>query len=77
MNVNVFWTSDATAECAKLAYVVRPGGTVHLIYAGPEPGSVRDLGADIAAKLAGHGFTTTVSTDPTSAMVAVTGRRDG
>lgn len=42
VNVNVFWTSDATAEFAALARVLAPGGRILLAYGdGPAPGMDR------------------------------------
>ncbi|MCQ4119472.1 class I SAM-dependent methyltransferase [Rhodococcus tibetensis] len=40
VNVNVFWTRDATAEVRILWEALRPGGVLHLVYEGTE--SVHD-----------------------------------
>lgn len=74
VNVNVFWTGPADAECAALTHVLRPGGELRLVYGGPAPGDARDVGPGIAAKLERHGFTTDVSRSATAAMVCITGR---
>jgi SAM-dependent methyltransferase len=74
VNVNVFWTSEADRECAVLAEVLRPGGVVRLVFAGPGPRQARDVGPGIASKLAGHGFATEVVHSPDGAMVCVSGR---
>ncbi len=59
VDVNVFWTTPADPECAILAQVLRPGGVVRLVYAGPDPdGADRDVGATAGANLERHGFTT-------------------
>jgi SAM-dependent methyltransferase len=58
VNVNLFWTGPAVAECAVLARVLRPGGAVHLVYEGP--GTGRDVGLAVAATLERHGFTTEI-----------------
>lgn len=75
VNVNAFWTSPAAAECTVLARVLVPGGVLRLVYGGPDPGGVRDVGPGIADKLRRYGFTAEVTRDPTGAMVCVTGRR--
>ena len=80
VNVNVFWTSAADAECLRLRQVVRPGGRVVLAFDRPEqaPGSegARDVGPDVAAKLEAHGFTsTTIHRHPSGAVIAIEGRR--
>ena len=78
VNVNVFWTSEARAECEVLARVLRPGGVVRLVYGGPPPGEGtlgRDVGPDVAARLRRHGFSTEVTADAAAAALCVTGRR--
>jgi SAM-dependent methyltransferase len=75
VNVNVFWTGSADPECRVLARVLRPGGLVHLVYAGP-PGAtagVRDIEPVVTENLQRHGFTTSVRRDP-QAFVGVSGR---
>jgi SAM-dependent methyltransferase len=76
VNVNVFWTAEADAECVVLARVLRPGGVVHLVYGGP-PGAgagVRDIEPVVLNNLERHGFATSVRRDPKSALVGVSGR---
>lgn len=78
VNVNLFWTGEARAECEVLARVLRPGGVVRLVYAGPPPdagAAPRDVGPAIATTLRRHGFTTEVTTNPAAAAICVTGRR--
>ena len=77
VNVNVFWTAAADAECQVLARVLKPGGPLHLVYAGPAPTGGRDVGAAVAATLQRHGFTTGATRHPTGGMVCITGRRPG
>lgn len=74
VNVNVFWTSDASAECQVLTRVLRPDGVVLLVYAGPTPGGTRTVGPQVAATLERHGFTTELRHHPSDTMVAVTAR---
>jgi SAM-dependent methyltransferase len=76
VNVNVFWTGSADAECRVLARVLRPGGLVHLVYGGP-PGAragVRDIEPVVIGNLERHGFTTAVRRDPARALVGISGR---
>jgi len=58
VNVNVFWTGPADAECTTLLRVLRPGGRLLLVYEGP--GGTRDVTPTITANLARHGFSTEV-----------------
>jgi SAM-dependent methyltransferase len=59
VNVNLFWTRGAHAEIAALKEVMRPGGTLRLVYQTP-PGTPVGRRADtVAAALAAEGFTTT------------------
>src|SRR5687768_6912884 len=55
VNVNVFWTGPADAECTTLARVLRPGGTLLLVYEGP--GGTRDVSPTIVDNLARYGST--------------------
>ena len=76
VNVNVFWTTDAEAECAVLARCLEPGGVVRLVYGGATAGrSAADVAPRIEANLARHGFTTDVTHNPTAQAVCFTGRR--
>lgn len=69
VNVNVFWTTSAEAECAVLSRVLEPGGRLWLVYGGPAPGTTRDLGPTVAANLKRRGFVTEVVSHP-GGMVA-------
>ena len=71
VNVNLFWTSPADAECAVLARVLRPGGAVHLVYEGP--GTGRDIAPAVAATLERHGFTTEIVRHRDGRLVCVVG----
>lgn len=75
VDVNVFWTQPADAECAVLARVLRPGGTLWLVFGGPGDGTVRDVGPSVSAALGRHGFTTEVLRHATEPMVCVVGHR--
>lgn len=59
-----------------LTRVLRPGGVLRLVYAGPSPDGARDAGQSVAANLERHGFTTDLTLSPmTQDMVCVTGLR--
>lgn len=75
VNVNVFWTRPASAECEVLARALRPGGRLVLAYAGPDGEGTRDIAPGIAAKLEAHGFDAEVVEHPSGSMVAVTAHR--
>lgn len=71
VNVNLFWTGPANAECAVLGRVLRPGGAVHLVYEGP--GTGRDVAPAVAATLERHGFTTEIVRHRDRRLVCVRG----
>ena len=74
VNVNLFWTGPAEAECRVLADVVAPGGAVHVVYESPgEPR--RDVAGPAAAALGRHGFDTAVVRGPGGRLLCITGRR--
>lgn len=73
VNVNVFWTTSAEAECEVLARVLAPAGVLRLIYGGPG-GEQRDVGRHVAAALGGHGMTATVTRSPSGSMTCITAR---
>ena len=73
VNVNVFWTAPATAECEVLRRVLKPGGVVHLVYDSPtnSDGSSKVVGPATTA-LERHGFDVTVARSPDGRLVRVT-----
>ena len=73
VNVNVFWTTPAEAECEALRALLAPHGVVYLVYAGPE-GTGRDESGVVAAHLGAQGFTTAVLRGPQPSLVCITGR---
>jgi SAM-dependent methyltransferase len=74
VNVNVFWTGEAEAECEVLQRVLRPGGVVRLVYDAGPSGRARDLGELIGPKLKRHGFSRRVTHHSTQGMACATGR---
>jgi SAM-dependent methyltransferase len=85
VNVNVFWTTPAEAECAVLRRVLRPEGRLLLVYGGPPPrdgargtgagngDGGRDVTSRIATTLQREGFEPEVVRGA-SGLVAITGR---
>lgn len=71
VNVNVFWTGSADDECTTLARVLRPGGTVLLVY--ETPGGTRDVSPTVVANLDRHGFAAEVVPHP--AVLAIRAAR--
>ena len=69
LNVNVFWTTPAEAECRTLRAVLAPDGVVQLVYDGPGDSAER-----VAATLRGQGFAPTVRRGPHPGLVCITGR---
>jgi protein-L-isoaspartate O-methyltransferase len=56
LDVNLFWTSDATREMETLRRVLRPGGKVLILYGAAAPGANLVRMRDIARRLADAGF---------------------
>ena len=56
VDVNVFWTTPATAELAVLAAALRPGGALHLLWGAGGPQSVDRVTSTVAAGLEAAGF---------------------
>ncbi len=74
VNVNVFWTSEADLECDVVTRVLRPGGTLWLVYEMPATADERDRTKRITANLGRHGFTTEVIHHPTAPLVCIVGK---
>jgi SAM-dependent methyltransferase len=75
VNVNLFWTGPAGAECAVLGRGLRPGGVLRLVYDAPPRRGGRDVVPLVAATLEGHGFTTRITRHAAGAMACVTAVR--
>ncbi len=72
VNVNVFWTTDASALSAQLRRVLRRGGSLWLFYETPS-GSVGPKAADgVVRSLSGGGFSTTSRLTPSPRLSAFT-----
>lgn len=75
INVNLFWTGDAAAECAALRRLLTPAGVLVVVYE-PPPARVDELGHRVAATLTAQAWTPTIilGPDPTPSLVAVRAR---
>jgi cyclopropane fatty-acyl-phospholipid synthase-like methyltransferase len=56
INVNVFWTTPATEELARVREALAPGGTLFLFYETPSAGRAREAAARVARALRANGF---------------------
>jgi len=56
VDVNVFWTTPATAELAALAAALSPGGAVHLLWGAGGPQPAGRVTGTVAAALGAAGF---------------------
>ncbi|HEX5947484.1 MAG TPA: class I SAM-dependent methyltransferase [Acidimicrobiales bacterium] len=79
VNVNLFWTGPAAAECRVLTDVLAPRGAVHVIYETPgeraDPGRPgRDIPGRVSECLRRHGFEPTTARGPDGRLVCVSGR---
>jgi SAM-dependent methyltransferase len=57
VNINVFWTTPATDELARVREALAPGGTFFLFYESPSAGRGREAAARVAEALGANGFT--------------------
>jgi cyclopropane fatty-acyl-phospholipid synthase-like methyltransferase len=57
VNVNIFWTTPATDELARVREALAPGGTLYLIYETPSAERAREAATRVADALRANGFT--------------------
>lgn len=57
VNVNVFWTTRATEELARVREALDPGGRLFLFYETPSAGRAREAAMRVAETLRANGFT--------------------
>ena len=57
VNVNVFWTTRATQELARVREALAPGGTLFLFYETPSAGREDEVVTRVAEALRANGFT--------------------
>ena len=74
VDVNLFWVRPADAELELLKDLLRPGGTLHLVYDPPGTGPAGRVTEVVAAAMAGHGFGTEVRAGR-GGLLAIIGRR--
>ncbi len=73
VNVNVFWTTAADAECQVLRTILEPHGRVLLVYGGPGD-TAPAVTERIVANLSRHGLRAAALPGPEPSLVCVTGR---
>ena len=75
VNVNLFWVRPAVAEVAVVMRLLRPTGTVHLLFEPPSASQSAGLADMVSSVLAAGGFevTTAVAKSPAS-LIGVIGR---
>lgn len=73
VNVNLFWTTDATVECLVLARALAPGGRLWLVYEVPGDKS-RNVADTAAGTLRSHGWEADTIADTAGGLTAVLGR---
>ena len=56
VNVNVFWTTGATAELARVREALDPGGRLFLFYETPSAGRADEVATRVAEALRANGF---------------------
>jgi cyclopropane fatty-acyl-phospholipid synthase-like methyltransferase len=57
VNVNVFWTTRATEELARVRGALAPGGRLFLFYETPSAGRAGEVATRVAKALRANGFT--------------------
>jgi cyclopropane fatty-acyl-phospholipid synthase-like methyltransferase len=57
VNVNVFWTTRATEELARVREALDPGGRLFLFYETPSPDRAGEVAMRVADALRANGFT--------------------
>ena len=73
VNVNVFWTGAADAECAALSRLLRPAGSLRLVYEMPAAVDRRNRVRHAKGNLERHGFATEWVEHPVAPLVCITG----
>ena len=56
VNINVFWTTRATEELARIREALAPGGRLYLFYETPTANRARDAATRVAEALQANGF---------------------
>ena len=57
VNINVFWTTRATEELARIREALAPGGRLYVFYETPTSNRARDVATRVAEALRANGFT--------------------
>jgi trans-aconitate methyltransferase len=69
VNVNVFWTTRAPKELARVREALAPGGTLFLFYETPSAGRARDVASRVAEALRANGFTEPETLTPAAELL--------
>jgi cyclopropane fatty-acyl-phospholipid synthase-like methyltransferase len=69
VNVNVFWTTRATEELARVREALAPGGTLFLFYETPSVGRAREVATRVAEALRANGFTEPETVTPAAERI--------
>lgn len=76
INVNVFWTSAATIELAILLRVLKPGGTLHVVYETPGPEKADEVASQVLDRLSHNGFSQVEAIRGGADYLSISGRRE-
>ena len=71
INVNVFWVRSSTVEISVIGKVLKPGGTLHLFYEGPDAARTKTIASRVGEVLGGHGWESTVTSATTGSTAIV------
>jgi hypothetical protein len=74
VNVNVFWTTRATQELARVREAMAPGGTLFLFYETPSAGRAGEVATRIAEALRANGFTEPETLKPAPELLCCVSR---
>jgi cyclopropane fatty-acyl-phospholipid synthase-like methyltransferase len=74
VNVNVFWTTRATDELARVRDALAPGGTLYVVYETPSADRARKAGTRVAEALCANGFTEPSILTPAANLICCVAR---
>ena len=75
INVNLFWTRDATAELEKIKRLLTPTGALYLFYETPSPAKTEEITTRLGTVLSAADLDLTVKMD--GGLVTIIGRKSG
>ena len=74
VNVNVFWTTRATEELARVREALDPGGRLFLFYETPSAGRAGEVATGVAEALRANGFTEPETLTPAPELLCCVSR---